>query len=681
MYKRLENVVLLTFAALALGLGFWGYAIAGSDYSPPTGHPVNPFTWLEGVRCLISAIGLIRCVDLFQPLKDPWQLVVAQFAVPGVALLTAAQIFLVSLRKDIRTALARHTINHTIVCGVGDVGMQVIQNLRGAGNHVVAIDLVNDSPNAATCEKCRVPVLQGDAKNPQVLLASGVRRADTVIVCTGSDAENMDVALQVKSLLSARSYRLPRKIQVLTQLRNEWLYKKLINTDKKSLGSANVDLRLFNPFTNAARMLIKRLRLPPSPEYDAGTFVVIGFGAYGREATLHLIRAALVGLNSNLNILVIDQKADLLKEKFLVKNPAAAELASLNFVTASVVPGSPDIKNIVEEKLRSAGPLLGVAIALGEDEVSLCAALEIRSLLDRMERLRVPVYVRLEHYRQLGELVSNVESICRFNDRLQVFGTLEEILSPGVLFGSRLDALAQALHEDYRRRSQENINQQANVPWHELPEFMKMSNRWRADHTPLLLALAGFHVEEDVKSPVVLELTAEETELLAQLEHRRFTIERRLVDWMSGESRRHLQRKHPHLADWSMLEEEQRDWNRKEVAKLPRLLAGLGVELRRERKIRAYGAALATAAAELDSILAGPQSAHYVLVVDLDEPQARSIAERALSLHSVSFWLFSREEPREFFQRQSRESSSGMQAVIERAEGWIPREQVAMRES
>ncbi len=565
MYKRLENVILVCFAVLAVGLGFWGYAIAGHNYSPPSDYdspvfnPIRPFLWSECIQCLFSAIGLIRCVDLFQPFRDPWQLVVAQFAVPGVALLTAAQIFLVSLRKDIRTALARHSINHTIVCGVGDVGMQVIQNLRGAGHHVVAIDLVNDSPNAATCEKSRVPVLQGDAKNPQVLLASGVRRADTVVVCTGSDAENMDVALQVKNLLSQHSYRMPRKVRVLAQLRNEWLHKRLINTDKKSLGSAHVDLRLFNPFTNAVRMLIKRLRLPPSPEYDAGTFVVIGFGAYGREATLHLIRAALVGLNSTLNVLVIDQNAEVLKERFLVGNPAAAEMASLHFISASVAPGSPDIKNIIEEKLRSAGPLLGVAIALGDDQVSLCAALEIRSLLDRMERLRVPVYVRLEHYRQLGELVSNVESICRFNDRLQVFGTLEEILSPGVLFGSRLDALAQALHEDYRRRSQEQINQQANVPWHELPEFMKMSNRWRADHTPLLLALAGFHVEEDVNSPLVLELTADEIEVLAQLEHRRFTIERRLVDWLSGETRRHLQRRHPHLAGWSMLAEDQRE--------------------------------------------------------------------------------------------------------------------------
>ena len=687
MYKRLENVILVCFAVLAVGLGFWGYAIAGHNYSPPSDYSLSsiqshspifvvrvhsvPFQrhWTDTVCRPVSTV------------QVSWQLVVAQFAVPGVALLTAAQIFLVSLRKDIRTALARHSINHTIVCGVGDVGMQVIQNLRGAGHHVVAIDLVNDSPNAATCEKSRVPVLQGDAKNPQVLLASGVRRADTVVVCTGSDAENMDVALQVKNLLSQHSYRMPRKVRVLAQLRNEWLHKRLINTDKKSLGSAHVDLRLFNPFTNAVRMLIKRLRLPPSPEYDAGTFVVIGFGAYGREATLHLIRAALVGLNSTLNVLVIDQNAEVLKERFLVGNPAAAEMASLHFISASVAPGSPDIKNIIEEKLRSAGPLLGVAIALGDDQVSLCAALEIRSLLDRMERLRVPVYVRLEHYRQLGELVSNVESICRFNDRLQVFGTLEEILSPGVLFGSRLDALAQALHEDYRRRSQEQINQQANVPWHELPEFMKMSNRWRADHTPLLLALAGFHVEEDVNSPLVLELTADEIEVLAQLEHRRFTIERRLVDWLSGETRRHLQRRHPHLAGWSMLAEDQRNWNRKEVARLPALLAGLGVELRRERKIRAYGAALATAAVELESILAGPQSEHYILIVDLDEPQARGIAERALSLHSAGFWLFSREEPREFFERQARDSTIGMQAVIARAEGWVPRDQLVLHKT
>ena len=250
-------------------------------------------------------------------------------------------------------------------------------------------------------------------------------------------------------------------------------------------------------------MLIKRLHLPPSPEFEARTFVLIGFGAYGREIALHLIRSSPVALGSTLKIIVFDQDADAAKEKFAVTNPAAAEVAALDFVTATVAPGSPDLARIVERKLESAGPLLGIALALGDDEVSLCAALEMRSLLDRNGHLHVPVYVRLEHYRRLGELVRNIENISRFGDRLQIFGTLEETLSPDVLFGSKLDAFAQVLHEDYRRRSQVTINPQANVPWHELPEFMKMSNRWRADHTPLLMELAGLHLEHDVPSPVV----------------------------------------------------------------------------------------------------------------------------------------------------------------------------------
>jgi hypothetical protein len=686
MYKRLENVILSSFAVLAIALGFWGFALTGSAYSPsllPTHlSPVRPFTWIEAVHCLFSSIGLLRCYDLYQPFSiDPWQLVIAQFAVPGVALLTAARLFLAGLRKDIRTALARHKIHHTIVCGIGDVGMQVVQNLRAAHHHVVAIDLENESPNAATCEKSSVPVLQGDAKNPQVLLAAGLEHADTVIVCTGSDTENMDVALRVKSIFAERFHRRQRKVQVLTELRDEWLFQKLINTDKKSLGSAKVDLRLFNPFSNAARMLIQRLHLPPTQEFAANTFVILGFGAYGQQVTLHLIRAVLVGLHSQLNILVIDQNAEDLKEKFLVSNPAAAKIASLYFLNASVASGSPDISKIIAPKLRATGSLLGVSVALGDDKVTLCAALELRTLLDSHSQLHVPIYARLEHLRQLGELVSEVETIASFHDRLQVYGTLEEILSPGILFDSRLDTLAQTLHEDYRHRSQQQINPQANVSWHELPEFMKMSNRWRADHTPLLFSLAGFQLEENVSSPIALTLTPEEIEILSELEHRRFTVERRLIDWQSGETRRNLDHKNPHLESWSKLSESQREWNRREVANLPLVLASLGIELHRIQTIRAYDDQLPTASIELTKLLASPVTAHCLLIVDLDSPEACRLAEQALDLPSLRVWLFSREEPKELYQRKSQTTSTKLHQLIDRAEGWLPRDQVLLEKS
>ena len=178
MGKRFERVILVAFAILAVGLGFWGYARAGSGYM--AGHawnPAVPFTFLEAIRCLISSMGLLRLYDLFQPVQDPWQLVVAQVLVPGIALVSAAQLFLTGVRKNLRTAMARRKTNHTVVCGIGDVGMQIVQNLRAAHHRVVAVDLLGDSPNAATCENSGVPVLQGDAKNPQVLLAAGIRRA------------------------------------------------------------------------------------------------------------------------------------------------------------------------------------------------------------------------------------------------------------------------------------------------------------------------------------------------------------------------------------------------------------------------------------------------------------------------------------------------------------------------
>ena len=246
MEKRFEKIFLISFAIFAVGLGFWGYAIVGSDYTggaclhhvlpppppPPCPNPVRPFTWLEGLHCLIASIGLLRLYDLFQPGIDPWQLVVAQswcrvshFSPPG-------SYFLPEFRKNLRTAMARRKSNHSIVCGIGDVGMQIVQNLRAAHHMIVAIDLQGDSPNAATCEKAGVPVLQGDAKSPDVLLAAGIRRAQTAIVCTGSDSENMDIALQINAIHSQPPLRKTGAIQVLAELRNDWMHKRLIASDQ-----------------------------------------------------------------------------------------------------------------------------------------------------------------------------------------------------------------------------------------------------------------------------------------------------------------------------------------------------------------------------------------------------------------------------------------------------------------
>jgi len=300
------------------------------------------------------------------------------------------------------------------------------------------------------------------------------------------------------------------------------------------------------------------------------------------------------------------------------------------------------------------------------------------------------VYVRLEHYRKLGDLVREIESVAAFNDRVQIFGTLEETLGLDVLIGSRLDAFAKALHEDYRKRNTTGdapptsdapestapaakqrtapaakISPQANHPWHDLQEFMKMSNRFRADHTPVLLQLAGIRVQNDVAKVQALEFSGEEVEMLAQLEHRRYVIER----FLTGV--RHTT-KRPNLEEWDKLDEGQREWNRREVAHIPAIMAHLGMQLSRVHKLQLYGESLVGVEAELNRALGDSQAMHWDVIVDIDDIKAMSFAFRALALPSRSIWLLSGSEPEEFFQRKSEAEidKDPRLKVIHAAAGW-----------
>ena len=110
--KRLEGATLVGFALFAVWLGFWGYARAGSNFTSDSPVPFEPYNayplfrqgsaWLEAIRCLISSVGLVRLPDLFQPGRAPWQLVIAQIAVPGIALVFVVQLILVGMRKNLR---------------------------------------------------------------------------------------------------------------------------------------------------------------------------------------------------------------------------------------------------------------------------------------------------------------------------------------------------------------------------------------------------------------------------------------------------------------------------------------------------------------------------------------------------------------------------------------------------
>ncbi|MBV9337552.1 MAG: NAD-binding protein, partial [Solirubrobacterales bacterium] len=88
--------------------------------------------------------------------------------------------------------------DHYIVCGFGRVGRQVSRDLRAAGADHVVID-----PNPANREAALsvgIPLIESEASDDEVLGQAGIARAQGVIACVDSDAENIFITMTAREL-------------------------------------------------------------------------------------------------------------------------------------------------------------------------------------------------------------------------------------------------------------------------------------------------------------------------------------------------------------------------------------------------------------------------------------------------------------------------------------------------
>ena len=188
---------------------------------------------------------------------DPWQLVLAQWLMPLVAVLMAAKLFLTSLRRDIKVAFARRSRDHVIVCGVGNTGQRIIEVLRAQGERVVAVDINVDGSGARAAESLGTPTISGDAKVPSVLRLAGIGRARMIVACTGDDTVNIEVALVGVEAAKMR-LRFGSRLVVVPEMRADWLFEHFISRSGISLDSASAEVRILNIAENSARVLCRK---------------------------------------------------------------------------------------------------------------------------------------------------------------------------------------------------------------------------------------------------------------------------------------------------------------------------------------------------------------------------------------------------------------------------------------
>jgi RyR domain-containing protein len=166
--------------------------------------------------------------------------------------------------------------------------------------------------------------------------------------------------------------------------------------------------------------------------------------------------------------------------------------------------------------------------------------------------------------------------------QLLSFGGLDNLVADTGIFSNDTDGLARALHNRYRQYAPKDG--QANVPWEQLSEDFRDSNRRQLVHIPAKLSSAGVELESWLRSadknpqtatlPGGGDLLADEAliEKLAILEHERWMADRRINGWRYGIKKTPEKRLHSDLVPYEDLSAASQSYDRLVIETLGKAL-------------------------------------------------------------------------------------------------------------
>ncbi len=141
------------------------------------------------------------------PFPDHWFLQVFYFLLPPLGLIVIldglVRFSCVVLRRDEHgvewvRAMSKACHNHVILCGLGRVGLRILQQLLLLGEDVVVLEKDRDNPNMAFAKQHKVPVLVGSGREEGIFEDLNVANAKSIICATDDDLANLEMALDAR---------------------------------------------------------------------------------------------------------------------------------------------------------------------------------------------------------------------------------------------------------------------------------------------------------------------------------------------------------------------------------------------------------------------------------------------------------------------------------------------------
>jgi len=500
----------------------------------------------------------------------PWQLNVARFLAPATTGTAIAVAMAAIFREELEEVRLRLRKQHVVVCGLGERGMRLVGSLLDAGYRVVAVELESGNPAIPAIRRRGALVVVGDARTSEVLRRARVQHAEYVVALVGADDANAEVAIRAGELASDRAPALT----CLAQVRDPGLCTLLCSEELAAGHTTNYRLDFFNIYEQGARALLHdhpAVRVTT----DEPRLAVVGLSPLGQAVIVEAARQWRANPDARVHriqLTVLDPDAERIVDLLEAHYPQLDHVADVQRVET----GFDDLDC---STLRRGGPWQAAYVCIDDNSSALDVALQARQCLgDRS----TPVVVDLSRSAGLAELLQRPASY----EGLYAFDLFDRTLRPELLLGGTYEILAHAIHAEYvdeqRLQGAAAASNSSLVPWEQLPESLKESNRDQAAHIGVKLAVIGCGIaplsDWDADR---LTFTEDEVEELAELEHERWTEQRLRDGWTLGP--KDIDAKvSPYLIPWTQLSDAVKEWDRRAVRGIPGFLVRTGHQVVRK---------------------------------------------------------------------------------------------------
>jgi voltage-gated potassium channel len=102
--------------------------------------------------------------------------------------------------KEWEMAIASTFSDHIVLVGLGHLGYRVAQQLHEMNKDVVVIELDPKKELTNNIRSIGIPVIQEDGILESTLVSAGIKRAQTIVLCTQNDSLNLQIAVKARTL-------------------------------------------------------------------------------------------------------------------------------------------------------------------------------------------------------------------------------------------------------------------------------------------------------------------------------------------------------------------------------------------------------------------------------------------------------------------------------------------------